>query len=142
MVWMDFGQTRNAPISSLPGVACQAGNQFLLSESQGDIDPCLCLFPQRQVLRGPSGESLPDSTSAKGLILWPLAQGLCVCIADSSQVFVCHYFKKNKTRTLKPISDFADRVSDIIWRLEDFFFVKKKLHVNPGMREAEKYVNG
>jgi hypothetical protein len=39
-------------------------------------------------------------------------------------------------KVLKPIPDFADEVNDIIWRLENLFFVKKKPYVNPGMTEA------
>jgi len=49
------------------------------------------------------------------------------------------YLQKN-LRVLKPIPDFADEVNDIIWRLEDLFFVKKKRYVNPGMTEAGKYI--
>jgi len=33
-------------------------------------------------------------------------------------------YKKPKPRDLKPIPDFADEVNEIIWRLEDLFFVK------------------
>jgi hypothetical protein len=47
----------------------------------------------------------------------------------------CHYFKKPNPRVLKPIPDFADEVNEIIWRLENLFFVKKKPYVNPGMTE-------
>jgi len=50
--------------------------------------------------------------------------------------------KKPKPRELKSIPDFADKVNDIIWQLVDLFFGKKKRYVNPGMTEAEKYVNG
>jgi len=49
-------------------------------------------------------------------------------------------YKKPKPRDLKLIPDFADRVNDIIWRLEDLFFVKKKRYVNPVMTEAGKYI--
>ena len=45
-----------------------------------------------------------------------------------------------KLRDLKLIPDFADEVNEIIWRLEDLFFVKKKRHINPGMTEAGKYI--
>ena len=31
-------------------------------------------------------------------------------------------------------------LTNIIWRLEDMFFVKKKRYVNPGMTKAEKYI--
>ncbi len=53
-----------------------------------------------------------------------------------SLTVVCHYCKKPKLRVVKPIPDFADEVTDINWRLEDLFSVKKKRHVNPGMTEA------
>jgi len=46
-----------------------------------------------------------------------------------------------KPRELKSTPDFADKVNDIIWRLEDLF-VKKKPYVNPGMTEVRKYVTG
>jgi hypothetical protein len=48
--------------------------------------------------------------------------------------------KNQNSENLKPIPDFADEVNEIIRRLEDLFFVKKKRYVNPGITEAGKYV--